>query len=120
MDFRDSIFTNNTATNRGGGVFALDFDEGFTCEKTNFTGNVAGTDGGGVSTFDVGAVNFTSNDFVRNRAGNLNFGGGFFVIDETGTDPLLTNVSNVFVDNAAPTSPNSFASGFSTSIHGIA
>ena len=67
LDIRDSIFTNNTAL-IGGGVFALDFDEGFTCENTNFTGNVAGTEGGGASTRNVRPVNFTANEFVRNEA----------------------------------------------------
>ena len=111
LDIRDSTFTRNIAPDRGGGVFAREFGQGFTCESTKFTDNVAGTEGGGASTSNVGPVNFTANEFVRNEAGSQ--GGGLFAQDDTGTTPLFTNVSNVFTDNTAPSSPNSFASGFS-------
>ena len=54
---------------------------------------------------------FTANDFVRNEAGVE--GGAFRCEDTTGSNPVFTNVSSVFIDNTAPSFPNSFATGFS-------
>ena len=54
---------------------------------------------------------FTANDFVRNIAGTA--GGGLFATDSTGSNPLFTNESNMFIDNMAPSFPNGFATGFS-------
>ena len=112
LAIRDSAFTNNIATNRGGGLFAGDLNQSYTCETTNFTDNVAGTDGGGASTFNVGDVNYTSNEFVRNVAASQ--GGGFFALDQTNTfpEPLFTFVDNDFTNNTASSFPNLFVLSF--------
>ena len=110
LDILDSTFTNNTATFSGGAIFAEDLEGGFTCEMATFIGNIVTGFGGGVSTENVGPVNFTANEFVQNEAAGR--GGGFFSKDFTG-NPLFTNVSNVFIDNTAPSFPNGFAEGFS-------
>ena len=109
VDIRDSTFTNNTAQAAGGAVLAL-FLSRFTCVRASFIDNIAGSAGGGVFTSDVGPVNFTANEFVRNEAGTV--GGGFSSDDTSGTNPLFTNISNVFIDNTAPSFPNSRATGF--------
>ena len=109
FDVRNATFTDNLSFEDGGAVFASNLTR-FTCETATFVANIA-DNGGGVFTQNVGPVNFTANDFVRNRAEIE--GGGFGARDSTGSDPLFTNVSNVFIDNTAPSSPNSFATGFS-------
>ena len=112
LDIRDSTFSNNTATSSGGAVFADELEEGFTCVRAAFIGNSAVTGfGGGVITGNVGPVNFTANDFLRNEAGEE--GGAFRCEDTSGSNPVFTNVSNAIFDNTAPSFPNGFATGFS-------
>ena len=111
LDIRDSIFTTNNALVEGGAVFAEELEEGFTCEMATFIGNSVNGSGGGVRTQNVGPVNFARNNFVQNEAGEE--GGTFTCVDTSGSNPVFTNESNVFIDNTAPSFPNGFATGFS-------
>ena len=111
LNIRDSTFTGNTAPRTGGGVYALG-SRNFTCVRSSFIENFTGEVGGGLFTANVGPLNFTANAFVRNEAEEE--GGGFFSTNSDFVTPsLFTNVSNVFIDNTAPSFPNGFAEGFS-------
>ena len=76
--------------------------QSFTSVGANYIANNANIPagvGGAVFTLDSGPVNFTSNLFEQNQANTE--GGALNLIDVSGTNPLFTNVSNVFINNTA-------------------
>ena len=97
---RSSLFLRNSAED-GGAVYVQN-QQSFTSVGANYIANNANIPagvGGAVFTLDSGPVNFTSNLFEQNQANTE--GGALNLIDVSGTNPLFTNVSNVFINNTA-------------------
>lgn len=86
----DSVFSMNSSTDSGGGIFQTDSATGNIFDS-EFGGNLAGADGGGI--FNDGFARVNSSDFNSNVA--TNSGGAIF----TGSGATTISNNNTFLGN---------------------
>ena len=110
VTFRNNVFRDNTATNRGGGAYGNSSSGTVTYSNNLFDGNTANFNGGGaLGNSSEGAVIFTNNVFTGSTATN-NAGGGAKSYSSTGT---ITFTNNTFSGNTA----GGYGGGFYISLY---
>ena len=76
----DSVITGNTASGKGGGLWADGFNMTLTIRRTEITNNIAGDDGGGIYIEDTGGL-LTIEDSTISGNQSAGDGGGIYFYD---------------------------------------
>ena len=77
VSLNDCNFEENRSDESGGAIFLQNDNTGLIAEKTNFTGNVSGSNGGAINATAGQSVQFSNSFFESNQAvvgGAINFG----------------------------------------------
>lgn len=91
LTLEDSVVTGNTASNKGGGVWADGFSMTLTIRRTEISNNTAGVDGGGIYVEDTGGL-LTIEDSTISGNQASGDGGGIYFYDPD-ADILITRTT---------------------------